>query len=115
MMTRTKMRARAAVTAVAILLPGLMLQGCYEDDYRSRRDTVSLGAGDAIATMAATQTIDPWNRNAKNTEIHQEGERARVAIERYQQNKSIPPRGLNTTEISGQSGPGGQGSAQIKD
>lgn len=115
MIIRTEKRARAALTAAAIVMPALLLQGCYEDDYRSRRDTVSLGAGDAIATNAVTQTIDPWNRNAKNTEIHQEGERARVAIERYQQNKSIPPRGLNTTEITGQAGPGAQGSAQIKD
>ncbi len=114
MMTGLKKRARPAASFAAIVASAFLLQGCYEDDYLSRRDTISLGAGDATATNAVTQTIDPWNPNAKNTEIHQEGERARVAIERYQQNKSVSPRGLNTTEVSGQSGPGSQGSAQIK-
>lgn len=113
-MTATTNRLRLAATAAVIGLTALALQGCYPDEYESRRDTVSLGAGDATATNSVTQTIDPWNKNVKNTQIHQEGERARVAIERYQQNKSVPPRGLNTTEISGQSGPGDQGSAQVK-
>jgi hypothetical protein len=104
---------RFALAAAAIVAPA-MLSGCNEDDYLARRDTVSLGAGDAVAVNAVTQTIDPWNRNAKNTEINQEGERARVAVERYQLNKSIPPRGVNTTTISSQAGPGGQASAQVK-
>ena len=104
---------RAALTAAAIVAPA-MLSGCNEDDYLARRDSVSLSAGDAVAVNAVTQTIDPWNRNAKNTDINQEGERARVAVERYQLNKSIPPRGVNTTTISSQAGPGGQASAQVK-
>jgi hypothetical protein len=104
---------RLALTAAAIVAPA-MLSGCYEDDYLARRDTVSLGAGDAVAVNAVTHTIDPWSRNAKNTEINQEGERARVAVERYQLNKSIPPKGVNTTTISSQAGPGGQASAQVK-
>ncbi len=106
--------AKAGIIAAVICAPVLVLQGCYDDSYYSRRDTVSLGAGDAIATNAATQTIDPWPPYAKDTDINLEGERARVGIQRYQQNKSIPPRGLNTTEITGQAGPGAQGSAQIK-
>lgn len=105
--------ARLVLTAAAIVAPA-MLSGCNEDDYLARRDTVSLGAGDAVATNAVTQTIDPWSRNAKNTDINQEGERARVAVERYQQNKSIPPKGVNTTTISSQAGPGAQASAQVK-
>lgn len=110
-----KKHARPVLTAIAICLPALLLQGCYEEDYLSRRDTISLGAGDAAATNAVTQTIDPWPPYAKNTDITLEGERAGVAVDRYQKNKSIPPRGLNTTEISGQAGPGAQGNTQIKD
>ena len=104
---------RLVLTAAAIVAPA-MLSGCYEDDYLARRDTISLGAGDAVATNAVTHTIDPWNRNVKDTDINQEGERARVAVERYQLNKSIPPKGVNTTTISSQAGPGGQASAQVK-
>ena len=113
MMSGMKKAARLALAATAIIAPA-MLFGCNEDDYLARRDTVSLGAGDAIATNAVTQTVDPWNRNAKNTDINQEGERARVGVERYQLNKSIPPKGINTTTVSSQAGPGGQAAAQIK-
>jgi hypothetical protein len=114
MMTGLKTALRLAATLAAMAAPTVLLQGCYED-YFSHRDTVSLGAGDAIATNAATQTIDPWPPYAKNTDINLDGKRAQVAMQRYQQNKSIPPQGLNTTEITGQAGPGAQGSAQIKD
>lgn len=104
------MKSAIAVTIAA----SAMLAGCNEDDYLSRRDMVSLSAGDAQAVNAATHTIDPWPRHATNTDIDQEGERARVAIERYQQNKSVPPKGINTTEITGQAGPGAQANAQIR-
>ncbi len=107
-------KAKLALSVLAIAAPAALLQGCYEDDYLSHRDTISLGAGDAVATNAATQTIDPWPAYAKDTDIQMDGKRAQVAIERYQQNKSLPPRGVNTTEISGQAGPGAQGQAQIK-
>jgi len=113
MISGMKKSVRFGLTAAAILAPA-MLSGCYEDDYLTRRDTISLSAGDAIATNAATQTIDPWPRYSKDTAINQEGDRAGVAVERYQQNKSIPPKGISTTTISGQAGPGSQASAQIK-
>ena len=114
-MTGFTRRAKLAFSLIAISTPALLLQGCYDDSYYAHRDTITLGAGDAIATNAAVHTVDPWPPHAKNTDIDLEGERARVAVERYQKNKSIPPRGLNTTEITGQAGPGAQGSAQIKE
>jgi hypothetical protein len=113
MISGMKKSARLCLTAAAIIAPA-MLSGCNEDDYLARRDTVSLGAGDAIATNAVTQTIDPWNRNAKNTDIQLDGERAGVAIDRYQQNKSIPPKGVNISKIAGQPGPGAPASPQVK-
>lgn len=103
-----------AAASIALAASALLLQGCYEDDYINHRDTVSLGAGDAIAVNQVTQTIDPWPPHSKDTDIHLEGERARVAIDRYQQNKVIPPRGLSTTEITGQAGPGSQANTQVK-
>jgi hypothetical protein len=113
MISGIKTCVRLGLTAAAIIAPA-MLSGCYDDDYLARRDKISLSAGDAIATNAVTQTIDPWPLHAKDTAINQEGNRAGVAVERYQQNKSIPPKGIGTTSISSQAGPGSQASAQIK-
>jgi hypothetical protein len=106
--------ARTAVAAV-IAAPALLLAGCYEDDYLSRRDTVTLGAGDASATNAATHTIDPWPPQSKNTNINVDGARVQVGMDRYQQNNSIKPKGLGASSGSnGDSGNGGGGNgAQI--
>lgn len=76
------------------------LAGCYDREYYSQSDTVTLGVGDAVATNAAVQTIDPWPPHAKDTDIDLEGPRAAVAVERYQTNTSLKPKGLpNSTEI----------------
>jgi hypothetical protein len=106
--------ARIAIAAV-IAAPALLLAGCYEDDYLSRRDTVTLGAGDAAATNAATHTIDPWPPQSKNTNINVDGARVQVGMDRYQQNNSIRPKGLGASSGSnGDSGNGGGGNgAQI--
>lgn len=101
--------AFAGTTALAITL-----SGCISDDYTARRDTVTLGAGDAVAVNQVTQTIDPWPPHAKNSRIDVDGRRLGVAVERYQQNKSIQPRGLNTTTVTGQAGPGAQASTAIQ-
>jgi hypothetical protein len=107
-------KVRLAAAAAGLAASALLLPGCYDDDYFNHRDTVSLGAGDAVAVNQVTHTVDPWPAYSKDTDIHLQGERARVAVERYQQNKSIPPHGLNTTEITGQAGPGAQAAAQVK-
>jgi hypothetical protein len=99
-MTALTMTAKRALSAALIAAPVLLLQGCYEDDYLARRDTITLGAGDANATNAATHTIDPWPAHAKNTDINMDGKRAEIAASRYQQNKSIPPRGLTTSAVA---------------
>lgn len=112
MITSFKMQARRALTVTTIAASAMLLQGCYEDSF-SHRDTISLNAGDAIATNAVTQTIDPWPAHAKNTDIDLDGKRAQIAIERYQKNKTIPPQGLNTSDVTSQSGSSGQGGAQI--
>ena len=102
-------RAKFVLTAAAIVGPALLVSGCVEDEYYAQRDTLTLGAGDAVETNKVTHTVDPWNENAKNTDIDIEGERARVGVDRYQKNQSIKPRGLNTSTIS----PSGGGGAQI--
>jgi hypothetical protein len=72
---------------------------CYEQDrylYLGHGDSVTLGAGDAVATNKVTHTIDPWPPASRKTRIDMDGKRAAIAVERYQTNTSIPPRGLTT-------------------
>jgi len=97
-----------------IAAASVALQGCYEDRYTAHRDGVTFGVGDSVASNSAIQTIDPWPEASDNPEIHMDADRARIAIERYKQNKTIPPRGLGTTTVSAQSGPGDQASAQLQ-
>jgi hypothetical protein len=99
-----------ALAAGSATLPAL----ADDYDYLDRRDTISSSTGNASASNFATQTIDPWPPYAKNTHNHLDGNRAGVAIKRYQQNKSIQPRGLSTTTISEQAGPGAQSSTSLQ-
>jgi hypothetical protein len=114
MTNSVKTSAQWGVRAAALLAAAVALQGCYEDRYTAHRDGVTFGVGDSIASNSAIQTIDPWPESSDNPDIHMDADRARIAIERYQQNKSIPPRGLSTTTVSAQSGPGDQASAQLQ-
>ena len=115
MSSSLKKSARWGVRIAALLAAAAVLQGCYEDRYTAHRDGVTFGVGDSIASNSAIQTIDPWPESSDNPEIHMDADRARIAIERYKQNKSIPPRGLSTTTVSAQSGPGNQASAQLQE
>jgi len=103
------MIARNFGIPLLLMLVGIGLSGCYEDDrYRflAHSDTITLGAGDANAVNAATQTIDPWPPESKEARIDQDGKRAHIAIKRYETNTSIEPRGLATTD-NGYSGSNG--------
>ena len=59
----------------------LMLTACA--DYMSRRDTVTLGAGNAMEANIGLHTVNPFPRQAKNTTIYRDGESAVLAQERY--------------------------------
>ena len=83
-------------------------------DYRDHRDGITSSAGNANAANIAVQTIDPWPPYSKNTKLNLDGRRAQVGITRYQQNKSIEPRGLNTQTLSEQAGPGAQSSTSLQ-
>jgi len=105
---------RGGVRLAALAAAAVALQGCYEDRYTAHRDAVTFGVGDSIAHNSAVHTIDPWPEASDNPDIGMDADRARIAIERYKQNKSIPPRGLSTTTVSAQTGPGDQASAQLQ-
>ena len=69
--------------------------GCQ--DYLARRDTLTIGSGDAVHTNAAMQVLDPWPPHARTVESSVNGERLQHAMERYrnpgtgQQNALIVP------------------------
>lgn len=84
-------------TLRALALAGVLtaLSGCSE--YLDRRDTISLGAGNAIATDQVTQMVDPWPRDSADRNIAFNGARMESAVERYRTNRVIPPKGTGTS------------------
>jgi len=79
-------RLIAAGAAIAAL--GVSLGGC-SDLYFDRRETITLGAGDAIAANEAQQVVDPWPPYSGNPNIAFNGQRMQAAIERYRQGKVV--------------------------
>jgi hypothetical protein len=71
------------------------LAGCSE--YLDRRDTISLGGGNAVATDKVTQMVDPWPRDSADRNIAFNGAKMETAVERYRTNRVIPPRGIGTS------------------
>jgi hypothetical protein len=89
------MSQAAKILALALVCAAA---GC-SDIYFDRRDTVALGAGDAVATNIATHTIDVWPPYAGNTYIVTDGHKAQGAVERYRTNKVTPPVGTGTSSV----------------
>ena len=71
------------------------LAGCSE--YLDRRDTITLGAGDAVAADAMTEMVDPWPRAAAQRNIGFDGPRMENAIQRYKTNSTYPPSNTGTS------------------
>ena len=78
------MRA-AALCAIAA---SISLAGC-SDLYYERREAVSSGGGDAVASNIAVQMVDPWPPYVNNTNIAMNGSRAELAIQRYKANRVL--------------------------
>jgi hypothetical protein len=83
--------ARAIAAAVAL---GSLLGAC-SDIYFDRRETLALGAEDAIDANMAEQMVDPWPRYSGNKNIAFNGERMQRAVECYRANKVTAPVDLN--------------------
>jgi hypothetical protein len=90
--------------ALAAFALAMVLGGC-SDIYFDRRDTVSLGAGDAVAANIATQTVDFWPRAAGERNIVSDGQKMQSAVERYRTNKVTPPAGIGTSSVGYQQPP----------
>lgn len=80
------------------------LAGCSE--YLDRRETISLGGGNSVATNEATQMVDPWPRASADRNIAFNGQRMESAVERYHANKVIKPQGIGTSSANYQSDSG---------
>ena len=78
---------------------GLGLAGCSEL-YLDRRDTVSLGADDAIASNRVTHMVDPWPPHVANRNLAFNGERMQAASERYRHNRVTPPVNATTSSVA---------------
>lgn len=85
-------------TLAATLAAGALLGGC-SDIYYDRRETVALGANDAVETNKVTHMVDPWPRRASDRDIGFDGERMAAAAERYRTNKVTPPSGTGTSSV----------------
>lgn len=87
--SRTERRIGAGALVVAF---GAMLAGCSDPGlYFDRRDSIALGAGDAIEANKVAQVIDPWPPQSGNTNIAFNGQRMTSAVERYRSNLTVPP------------------------
>ena len=84
---------RRAVAATVML--GALLAGCSSDIYFDRRETVALGAGDAVAANQVEQMVDPWPPYSSNKNLTFNGERMQRAVECYRIDKVTQPVDLD--------------------
>ena len=85
--------ARRAIAATVML--GALLAGCSSDIYFDRRDSIALGAGDAVAANQVEQMVDPWPPHSSNKNLTFNGERMQRAVECYRIDKVTQPVDLD--------------------
>jgi hypothetical protein len=108
--------ARRGVAAAVML--GALLAGC-SDVYFARRESIALGAGDAVAANQVEQMVDPWPPYSNNKNLTFNGERMQRAVECYRIDKVTQPVDLDPSTDAALPAPTGmcagkmeQGSAQ---
>jgi len=75
---------------LAVLTMPVGLTGClgvYSGLYLDQRESISLHAGDALASNKIAQVIDPWPIEARDRNIPGNGVRQQKAVERYRTDK----------------------------
>jgi hypothetical protein len=97
--SRIEVRLRITGACFVLVALGSTLGGC-SDIYLDRRETVSLGAGDHIASNTAVQMVDPWPRYVGDKNIAFNGQRSQGAVERYRHHEVIQPRSAATTSTT---------------
>lgn len=86
-------------TLAAVVAAGAALGGC-SDIYWDRRETVALGAADAVEANKVVHMVDPWPRSSVNREIAFDGERMQAAHERYRTNRVVRPVNVTTSSAA---------------
>jgi hypothetical protein len=86
-------------TLVAVVTLGAFLAGCSEF-YWDRRETIALGANDAVEADKVVHMVDPWPRHSANNNIAFNGERQQAAYQRYRQNHVTTPVNVTTTSVA---------------
>ena len=66
-MSRPGIKGTRRGVAAAVML-GALLAGC-SDVYFERRESIALGAGDAVAANQVEQMVDPWPPNSGNRNL----------------------------------------------
>ena len=82
--------------------------GC-SSEYLDRKDTLLLGAGNAVETNVVTHVADPWPAESRRRDFATSGERTQIAVERYRtraQPAAPQAGGLVNINVGGASGPG---------
>ena len=92
-MSRPGINGAQRGVAAAVML-GTLLAGC-SDIYFDRRETIALGAGDAVAANQVEQMVDPWPPNSNNKNLTFNGERMQRAVECYRIDKVTQPVDLD--------------------
>lgn len=80
-----------------LALAGLLTAVGACSEYLDRRDPIAASGGNAVATNAVTQMVDPWPRDSANRNIAFNGSRMEIAVQRYRTNRVIAPRGVGTS------------------
>src|SRR3954452_14377088 len=81
----------------AVVALGALVAGC-SDIYWDRRETIALGANDAVESNKVVQMVDPWPRYSANRNIAFNGERQQQAMDRYRHDRVQTP--VNITSAS---------------
>lgn len=91
--------SRAMAKACALAALAASLASC--SDYLARRDTLTLGTGEAVQANMAMHTIDPWPPRSRRIDPYTNGERLQHAIERYRNPVVSPTGGTPTAPFGG--------------
>jgi hypothetical protein len=94
------MSSPSRTSALAILIAAAATLGGCSDIYYDRRESIAVGAGDAIETNKVTQVVDPWPPYVNNRNFAFNGQRMQAAHERYRHNKVITPVNVTTSSTA---------------